>query len=307
MKWLQVELTLSGELAEPVAEVLSRYASGGVAVTAADDGMWEAGQGAPVVVRAFLPNDSQLAAQRTKIEEGLWHLSQIQPLPEASFQFVEEANWAEAWKKRYRPIPIGRRLLIQPAWQGCHEGERIVVRVDPGMAFGTGTHPTTRHCLTLLEEHLRGGETVVDLGSGSGILSIAAVKLGCRRALAYDISDSALSAGRQNAHLNAVGDSIEFRAGSLGEVMAAVEKGLRPDIVVVNILASVIESMLTAGLASVVPSGGKLILAGILREQLAQIESTARAHGLTVADRRSEDDWRSLLLTNRPSLVEGRA
>ncbi len=160
MKWLEITLRVSGELAEPVADLLARHAHEGVVL---DSEETIAGD-APVRVRAYIPVDGNHDAKRSQIDEGLWHLAQIEPLPSAHYQIVEEENWAEAWKAHYRPLKVGRRLLVQPAWLPKRTSERIPILLEPGMAFGTGTHPTTRMCLEAIEDHLTQGQSVVDLG-----------------------------------------------------------------------------------------------------------------------------------------------
>jgi ribosomal protein L11 methyltransferase len=148
-------------------------------------------------VAAYLPVDADLEDTRRKLEEALWYLGRIQPLPDPQFRSVQEADWAEAWKEHYHPITIGRRLIIVPAWLENPDPARIPIRMDPGMAFGTGTHPTTQLCLELVDElyderRLTRGEknmlssfalrpsSVIDIGCGSGILSVAAILLGLK-------------------------------------------------------------------------------------------------------------------------------
>lgn len=154
--WLEVSLLVDGELAEAVAEVLSRYAPGGVAiestaVTANEDD--EGGRAVgPLRVCAYLPMNEEVEATRQRLEEALWYLGRICSLPAPQFQPVQEADWAEAWKKHYHPIPVGQKLIIVPAWLEPPSADRIPIRMDPGMAFGTGTHPTTQLCLEAIED-----------------------------------------------------------------------------------------------------------------------------------------------------------
>jgi len=148
MEWLEVSVTVENEAAEVVAEVLSRYVYRGVAIEAGPEG-WNAG---PVVVKAYLPADDQLQATKRRIEEALWHLGQIRPIPAPTFRPVAEVDWAEAWKERLDVLRIGRHIVIRPSWRDyVPEPEDVVIQLDPGMAFGTGLHPTTQMCLVALQ------------------------------------------------------------------------------------------------------------------------------------------------------------
>src|SRR6185503_12912405 len=193
MNWLEVSLVVNGELAEAVADVLARFAFSGVmmeqGVKYVDDEDAGTPTG-PITVRAYLEMDNGIEERRQKLEESLYYLSRIQPLPPASYKQIADQNWMEAWKQHYKPILIGERLLILPAWMDSPEPNRIAIKIDPGMAFGTGTHPTTQLCLELMEKYFDDRQrpidpplSVIDVGCGSGILSIAAIKLGATSAL----------------------------------------------------------------------------------------------------------------------------
>ncbi|MDD5468131.1 MAG: 50S ribosomal protein L11 methyltransferase [Anaerolineales bacterium] len=296
-KWLEVSLTVDGELAEAVADVLARFAPQGVAIETPVE--WQgAGEvaipsGAPRVC-AYLPVDAHLEERRNKLEEALWYLGRIRPLPQASYRYVQETDWAEAWKQHYQPMVIGKRLAIVPAWLENPFPDRLAVRMDPGMAFGTGTHPSTRLCLELLEARAGQIEGLIDVGCGSGILSIAALKLGARHALAVDMDELAVRATRQNAELNGVSGRLRAELASVAEVRAGAYGTKQAEMVVANILAPVILQLFADGLADLVALGGRLILAGIIAEQAAEVEAAAGARGLRLIQRRSEGDWVAL-------------
>lgn len=294
MNWLEVTMTVSGELSEPVADLLARHAPGGVVL---ESEAAEAGQPAstrPFIVRAYLPADNELEARRRAVEEGLWHLGQIVTLPPATYRPVVDEDWSETWKERYRPIPIGRRLLIMPAWLAAPAGERLPILLDPGMAFGTGTHPTTQLCLAAMEDYLHPGDTVVDLGAGSGILSIAAAKLGAARVLAFDIDTDAVRAAADNIRLNDVQSGVEVHQGSLPMVMPACPGGA--DLLVANILANTLQEMAADGLDLAVRDGGIAILSGILADQAQSVIDACEAHGLKWRRSLAQEDWRALIL-----------
>src|SRR5512138_189052 len=206
MNWLEVTLVVNGELAEAVADVLARFAYSGVMMEQGVKYNDEEDAGTPtgpITVRAYLEMDDKIEETRHKLEESLYYLGMIQPLPQATYKTIADQNWMEAWKQHYKPILIGQRLVIVPAWMESPDPNRIAIKIDPGMAFGTGTHPTTQLCLELMEKFFvdHGPSTidhgpwsmvhrpssVIDVGCGSGILSIAAIKLGAAQALGVDI------------------------------------------------------------------------------------------------------------------------
>jgi ribosomal protein L11 methyltransferase len=292
-------LTVNGELAEAVADVLDRYASNGVVYESGVAFLDDEDQGTasgPVKVFAYLPVDELLEERRQRLEEALWHLGQIQPLPEPSFRAIEDEDWMASWKKHYRPIPIGRRLLVLPAWIEQTDLSRVAVKIDPSMAFGTGTHPSTQLCLEMIEKHLQAGQDVIDVGCGSGILSIAALKLGARRALGVDIDSASVRSTRENSAANAVAQHMETGLGSVREILAGQFSLRQAPFVLANILAPVIIRLFDAGLADLVSAGGKIVLAGILDEQAARVRQVGEAHGLQFIETRAQGDWVALLM-----------
>src|SRR5512142_2549012 len=254
MNWLEVSMTVNGELAEAVADVLARFAPNGVmteqGVKFVDDED-EGTAAGPITVRAYLPVDEQLEERRARLEESLYYLGRIQPLPEPIFTPIADLNWMEDWKKHYRPIPIGQRLLILPAWLESPEPQRIPIRIDPGMAFGTGTHPTTQLCLELVEAcSVEKPDTVIDVGCGSGILSIGALKLGARFTLGVDIDPASVKASRENAEANGIqAELFTIGLGSVTEILEGRFTIRQAPLVLANILAPVINRLFEGGLA----------------------------------------------------------
>lgn len=301
MKWLEVSFDLTGELAEPVADLLGRLTQGGVSIT----GPLVAGDGPGVErlrVAAYLPYDDQIEAAQRRIEEGVWHLSQISPLPSPAYRVVEQEDWATAWKEHYRPIPVGRRLLIQPAWLGLPAAEeRLPILIEPGMAFGTGLHPSTRLSMAALEDHLQPGGRVADLGCGSGILSVAAARLGAGSILALDVDPIAVGVTQQNLELNGVEERAQVLPGSLTELGRVVrQSGRRFDVIVANILLDVLCELLASGLAEYLSPDGVLILSGILDTQEGELSDACRRAALVVLESRAEADWRALTVKRKP-------
>ncbi len=301
--WIEVELIVEGELAEAVAEVLGRFVSGGVAiestaVTASDDDTLGQAVG-PLRVCGYLPVDGQLEENRRRLEEALWYLGRIRPLPPAQFRTVQEQDWSQAWKQHYHPIPIGAQLMVVPAWQESPDPGRVAIRMDPGMAFGTGTHPTTQLCLELLEAHMpEDASAVIDVGCGSGILAVAALKLGAQAALAVDIDPEAVQAAQANAELNGVAERLEVKLGSVAEILNGDTPLQKAPLVVANILAPVIIRLLDDGMAELLDPEGTLVVSGILDEQAGEVEDSLRAHGLFLLERRQIADWVALAVHN---------
>jgi len=283
---------VDGEAAETVSEVFNRYGRGGAVLSTDFDG--ELSDTAVVTVKTYLPLDEEGLKTRQRIEEALWHLSQIYPLPPPEFRELTEDDWANAWKKHYCKrsgvLRIGQRIVIKPPWQEYKpRPDEVVIELDPGMAFGTGLHPTTRMCLQALEEHLEPGAKVLDLGTGSGILAIAAARLGAGSVLALDNDPVAVRAARANVQSNGVRNTVTVEPGSLDKTTEEFE------LVLVNILARVIIELAGQGLVDRVRPTGLMIAAGIIEEQEAEVTAALRERGLEIVERRQEKDWVALV------------
>jgi len=293
-------LQCSGELAEAVAEVFARYCPEGVVldnITRYDAEKHEHIPTGMMRVAAYLPLDDELESKKRSLEEALWYMGRIVPLAAPEFVSIADQDWMTVWKQNYQPLRIGKSWLILPAWLEVPESEtRRVVRIDPAMAFGTGTHPSTQLCLLGVEEYALGAETVIDLGCGSGILSIAALKLGVRHALAVDIDEQAVIATLNNARINAIGDELEAEQGSLADILAGKYALKQAPLVLANILAPVLVRLFDEGLARLVAPGGKLVLAGILENQAEDVLSAARAQGMDLIARYQQEDWVALVV-----------
>jgi len=295
--WLEVSLTVDGELAEAVAEVLARYAENGVVVESGveyNDSEELGVPVGPVRVYAYLPADSRLEDTRQRMLEALWFLGRISPLPEPVFQWIADQDWMTAWKQHYRPILIGRKLLILPAWLENPDPGRVTVRIDPSMAFGTGTHPTTQLCLAMVEDYLAPDQPVIDIGCGSGILSIAALKLGSANVLGVDIEEDSVRSSLENARDNGIQNGFEVGLGSVDEVLAGKFSLRQAPLVLANILAPVIVRLFGSGLANLVSPGGVLVLSGILAHQSSSVEDAAAKQGLEFIEKRLSGEWVAL-------------
>jgi ribosomal protein L11 methyltransferase len=303
MNWLEVSLTVNGELAESVADVFARFAPNGVMTEQGVKFLDDEDEGTatgPITVRAYLEVNEQLEETRQKLEESLFYLGMITPVPPPTYKQIADQNWMEAWKLHYKPILIGEGLLILPAWIESPDPKRIPIKIDPGMAFGTGTHPTTQLCLELMEKssmfnrHLK---IVIDVGCGSGILSIAALKLGAEKVLGVDIDIESVKNSRENADLNQVGDELSLGQGSVTEILQGNFTFKSAPLVVANILAPIIIRLFDAGLADLVEAGGEIILSGILDHQSGSVVAAAEAKGLKLKDQRQMGDWVALKMS----------
>jgi ribosomal protein L11 methyltransferase len=284
LNWLEISLELHTDLAEPAAELFGRIAPNGAAVEMLEEG---------VRVRAWLPDDDELLVRRQQLEEGLWHLGQIQPFPEPEFQFVEEEPWEVVWKDHYQPLEIGERLQILPSWMEPNDSVRIPIFLEPGMAFGTGAHTTTRHCLEALELLVTEGVSVADLGCGSGILAIAAAQLGASEVTALDIDGQAVKLAQENAQRNRVPDRVRVLEGSLAELATSDGHGF--GIIVANIRASVLEDFIRAGISQHLAAGGHIVMSGILEDQLDPLLEQAIVNNLKTERIVATDDWRTVI------------
>ena len=294
--WIELSLRLPVADAELACDALAALAPGGAALEPPfrnvdpDRFGLELVAGA-AVVRAYFPAPLPQAGRRA-IRRRLVALPLAGALPRLRFAAVDEAGWADAWKRHFRPLRVGR-LLVRPSWEeaaGAAPGT-VVITLDPGRAFGTGQHATTRLCLEAIERLVRDGDTVLDVGTGSAILAIAAARLGATTVHALDTDPEALAAARENVVRNSPGDGgaaledrIEVRAGSLGGASPPAAGWRAPpeggyDLVVANISSAVVLELLPAAAAALVP-GGHLVVSGFLREAAPRLEAAAHAAGL---------------------------
>ena len=306
MRWLELSVAADVEAVEAVSEVLGRVAAGtavhpnGLVRDPDDELAAHADPEAGFVVVAHLADDADAAARIDATERALWHLQAfgLRPVGALAVRAVDDADWTEAWKAHYVPQRIGR-VVIVPSWLADAPigPDEVPIRLDPGMAFGTGLHPTTRGCLELLQDVSPMPSPVLDVGCGSGILAIAALKLGATQAVGIDTDELAVVATRENADRNGVGDRIEVREGSLPPIPAGAT---RYPLVLANLVAAVLVA-LAEPLAAHLEPGGTLLASGIIEARAGEVIRAMNAAGLTVNDRRDDGEWVSLRLAHRPS------
>ena len=300
VNWMEVSFTVPGELAEALSDNLGRFVRNGVvieSVTAFDPQEYEFKPTGDVRVFGYLAYDEHIEETRQRLEEALWHLGQIVPIPQPAYKLIHDEDWMAAWKKHYHPIEIGRQWLILPAWMDPKpEEQRIVVKIDPAMAFGTGTHPSTQLCLQAIEQYLEPDQDVMDVGCGSGILAISALKLGARFALAVDTDKVAVRATRKNADNNGIQAQMEIGQGSLQNILDGGFSIKQAPFVLANILAPVIIRLFHEGLGELVAPGGVLVLSGILETQVPSVMGAVHQAGLSLIKQYQCDDWVALVV-----------
>jgi len=313
--WVELSVEADIEAVEAVSEILTRFAPGGTSVEPGF-GLTDEGLGAvidptrPAIVRAYLPGLDPAAVERAIAEAtaALGHLQAfgLRPIGDLRVATVREADWAEAWKSHFPVLRVGRRLVIRPTWRRHRRRpEDVVLSLDPGMAFGTGLHPTTRLCLAALETladegilargSARGGAArVIDVGCGSGILAIAAGKLGAGELLGVDTDPIAVEATAANARLNGQARRLRVRPGSL-------PSGEGPfDVVLANLIASLLITLAAALRAELRP-GGRILASGIFRDREADVRAAFESAGLRPTRRWAEEDWVALeAIADRP-------
>jgi ribosomal protein L11 methyltransferase len=307
MYWLEVSLRTDGEGAEAVADALRPFAyqESVVLEQRGDDSSAEPEALEPhVTVKIYVAEADDSPELRRRIEEILYHLGRLYPLPAPVFRELADEDWANAWKDHYHPFRLGRRIVIWPAWlaresDGDARPDDVVLALDPGMAFGTGLHPTTQSCLQALENIVAPGMSVLDAGTGSGILSIAAAKLGAAEVAAFDTDALAVRATLDNAAQNGVSDRLHVWRGELDSSRAETARQAW-DVVVANILAPVIIQLLSEkDLLSYVAPDGRLILSGIIEEQGPEVVEALTAACGQALDVLTSGDWVTFIAGHR--------
>lgn len=315
MRWLEIRIDTNPAGLEPVQTLLSALDVDGVMVE--DEGEFHAflednrdcWDYVDEDLNAYMAGRSRITFYLEAREAGFAKLAEVRVALEKlkrsrkdlgtllmTLEDVEDADWENNWKQYYKPMEIGRRLLIIPQWEEAEPGDRVPLYLDPGLTFGTGAHATTRLCLTALEELIQGGERVLDLGCGSGILSLAALRLGAKSALAVDIDDKCQDAARENAALNGIGpEALTVLVGNiLTDEMAAERIGGGYDIVLANIVADVIIA-LSPRVRGLLNEGGTFLCSGVIEGRAEEVEAALTAAGLEVRDRREDNGWYAFL------------
>ena len=295
MKWLELSLRAPAECVEPLSVIFQRYGYGGVAVELVggydpDEGETQADD-STAILRSYLPINRTTASRKEQISIAVDLISRLCSLSPLEERVMEEGEWMESWKSHFSLLHMGR-IVVCPSWLEYtpNTGE-VVIEMDPGMAFGTGHHPTTRMCLVELEKLVTPGMKVMDVGTGSGILTIAAAKLGADHVLALDIDPLAIKAARANVRANGLQRVVKVQRGTISPE-DGVEGGF--DLVVANLYTKVILSIAPTLVAQLAPKG-TLIISGILTDRVGEVEQTLEAVGCTFLRMDREGDWAVLV------------
>jgi ribosomal protein L11 methyltransferase len=316
--WLEISVEVAGIDAETAADLFRQACPGGAVIEPGhrldrEVDAYVVDGDAPAVVRGYLPTDTDAHVQ-TSLRLALQAAPLVSPPKWRRSRRVREESWRDAWKKHFGVQRIGRALVVRPSWVDYGlEGNETVIHLDPGMAFGTGQHPTTAMCLRALEERVRPGVSVLDLGCGSGILAIAAAKLGAARVLALDTDPQAIKAATENAAANGVSDVIEVREGTVSLTQSAsgrhpfdsaqdrpspvrgrVENEERFDLIAANISGLTL-TRLAPALAAALNPGGALIASGFLEDAVADLRRAFEEAGLFIEQTIEDGVWRALV------------
>jgi len=300
MDWREVAVTVSSEGEETVADLFYELGCPGVSVedpellrSYVESGAWDYHDFGEVeltgttVVKGYFPEDDEITEKLEKLDQGIRVL--VERFPDWVVQVkgisLKEEDWATAWKAYFKPVRVGKKFLVKPSWEEVNllPGD-IVLELDPGMAFGTGTHPTTTLCLKTIEEVVKPGQRVFDLGTGSGILAIAAAKLGAKVA-AVDLDAVAVRVAQENVNLNQVNQLVQVLRGDLGTVLTG-----QADVVIANIIADVI-LMLLPDLKRLLLPDGEFIASGIIAHRAGEVEEGLKKSGMELVERIEDAGW----------------
>lgn len=310
MRYLEAMVRCERAAMDAVGEVLAQLSGGGYVaddpldvVQAKERGGWDytelaVGDPAWVTLRAYFAEAAEPEALMLRLREQLdliRHLG-LGQVEEPLGRFVDEEDWAHNWKQYFKPLRVGQRLVVVPSWESyTAEPDDIILQLDPGMAFGTGQHATTALCLAWLEQIVTPGLRMVDAGTGSGILAIAAAKLGAGRVCAFDVDAVAVQVARENAQTAGVADQIEVHHCLLEDApVAAFAAAGVPGLVVANIVAGVVIP-LCPQVAHLLPSGGRFLASGIIASAREQVLAAMQGAGLQPQEIREENGWLAIL------------
>jgi ribosomal protein L11 methyltransferase len=296
LKWVELSVQAPPEFVEPLSQIFLRYGHGGVAVEESGGYNPDEGETPPqalrVTVKTYIPLDPTTEERRNRIDLGVRLVAHLGPITSLQERVLEEEDWENAWKVHFHVLHVGNRIVVVPTWRDYQPNESdVVIELDPGMAFGTGHHPTTRMCLELLEELVSPGVDVLDIGCGSGILSIAAAKLGARSVYGLEIDPAAAAVAASNVRENGVAHSVKIGQGSLPHPDVARKSY---DVAVANISSKVI-SEAAGELAAVVRPSGTLIVSGVLLDNQDVVKRALVAVGCVLERTIEDGDWVSLV------------
>jgi ribosomal protein L11 methyltransferase len=314
MKWTEVYIKTTEEASDAISEMLTAIGAGGVVIEDpneirrqiespgsldyADQEFMES-LGTEVTIKAYFNEEHKPDELAVLIKEKLGFISQFLEVGQGytGYERVDDEDWATAWKKYYKPFHISESVVIKPSWEEYEKQDGdIVIELDPGMAFGTGTHETTTLCSQLLEKYVKKGDSVIDVGCGTGILSIIALKLGADRVVAVDIDEVAVRVTRENCEINGVLDGISVSKGVLADL-----EPVKADIMVANIIADVIIGI-SSQVTKYLKKDGLLLVSGIIRERKEEVIETYAGKGFELISVDEMGEWVAIVFKCQDSL-----
>ncbi|MFD1736623.1 50S ribosomal protein L11 methyltransferase [Bacillus salitolerans] len=308
MKWSEISIHTTNEAIEPISNILHEAGASGVVIEDPSELKKEREQAfgeiyqlnpddypkVGVIVKAYLPYSSFLGETIDEIKEAIHNLRTYDidvGENKVTLSEVDEEEWANAWKKYYHPVKISERFTIVPTWEEYEpkSSDELIIELDPGMAFGTGTHPTTVMCIQALEKTVKTGDTIIDVGTGSGVLSIAAAKLGASKIHAYDLDEVAVNVAKDNIDLNKAGDIVSISQNNLLDNVTET-----PNLIVANILAEIILRFVEDAYKLLQP-GGYFITSGIIKPKKQDVKSALIKAGFIIEETLTMEDWVSYI------------
>ncbi len=310
MKWTEVQIKTVSKLENLISNVLYDVGAKGLAIEDPNDIVdleqsninWDFIDSNiihlkenEIIIKAYFPESNVLEKTIKSIQDEIKDNPTIEDKDtQITLTLLDDEDWAESWKEHYKPFKIGPNILIKPSWEDIDVEEgNIIIELDPGMAFGTGTHETTWLCTEAIEKYMEEGDTLYDIGCGSGILSIVAVKLGAEKVIGVDIDPVSIKTSKENIEINKVADKIDIRQGDLLEVIDE-----KADIIVSNIIAEVIAGM-TPDLKDYLKNDGIFICSGIILEKIQLVEDALEENGFEIIDVVKKGEWALIVSKNK--------
>ncbi|MGI6112901.1 MAG: 50S ribosomal protein L11 methyltransferase [Mahellales bacterium] len=310
MDWVEIVVKTTSQAVEAVADLFYRVGAGGVVIedphdiytyqkegddwNYIDPSLFEYLEDA-VLVKGYFQDDHDLHGRVRFIKEGIEDIPSYgldKGAGSVTMTKIKEEDWANSWKQYYKPMRVGNNIVIKPSWEQYHpNGDEIIIELDPGAAFGTGTHETTTMSMELIEKYVSPGQTAVDVGCGTGILAITAAKLGCKKVLGIDIDSLAVKVAKENVSINGVEDRVTIKQGNLLENI-----GQPQDIIIANIVADIIIDMMPS-VKPLINPGGILIVSGIIKDRQQEVVKIIQETGFSILDIYIKGEWVALAAT----------
>lgn len=309
MKWIEITIKTTTEAVEAITSILYDQGVGGVVIEDPNDFLFQEkdtlawdyieeevfkrNEYEGVIIKAYLSEEKNILASIEEIKQKIEMLKTYGiNIGEGSIDLLEvdENDWANSWKAYYKPAKVGDKIVIKPTWEEYEAKENdIVIELDPGMAFGTGTHETTSMCIRELEKYVKPDSVVFDIGCGSGILSIAAAKLGASNVLGVDLDEVAVKVSKENVDENNVGDTVDIKHGNLMDVVSD-----KADIVVANIIADIIK-ILAKDVQSFLKEDGVFISSGIILDKIEEVKNSLVENKFEIIDVKTQGEWAAIV------------